>query len=418
MTLLEGIFAKTLPNTSELAQESLDIQNKLRSNPLSWSGQFSPQLIQVLLNKYAWPGSIVFDPFLGSGTVLLEAGLAGLSASGTEINPAAIALSQTYRFINVPVALRRLHLNTISQLLQRAFPPKLPLFQLSDQSGPSPDAASIKSKLVAMLPTVQECLPRQLLETLIVLLDFGRPDLSTERVFATWKRQSRHIIALPFSEQPIEIYQADARQTPLADSSVDLVVTSPPYINVFNYHQQYRASMEVLNWNLLKVARSEIGANRKHRGNRFLTVIQYCLDLGQTLCEMARICCPNSRLIFIVGRESTVRGISFFNGEIVAEIAHSAAGFDLILRQERVYLNRFGQNILEDILHFSPPTNQLHNVPLARARQIAQKALESASLTAPQETQEDIKSALANIDAVQPSPVFAPGKARKDGVKC
>jgi len=80
MSLLAGIYAETPLNTSEMPQADLNIANKSRSNPLRWNGQFSPQLVQVLLSTYATPGSVLFDPFLGSGTVLLEAGLAGLSA--------------------------------------------------------------------------------------------------------------------------------------------------------------------------------------------------------------------------------------------------------------------------------------------------------------------------------------------------
>ena len=164
--------------------------------------------------------------------------------------------------------------------------------------------------------------------------------------------------------------------------------------------------MEALNWNLLKVARSEIGSNRKHRANRFLTVIQYCLDLSQTFYEMARVCRPKSRLIFIVGRESTVKGTKFFNGEIVAEIAHRVLGFDLILRQERVFLNRFGQSIFEDILHFSPPTGELGSEFLADARGVAGDVLEATYLAAPDNAKEYIKSAIEGIEVVKPSPIF------------
>ena len=49
---------------------------------------------------------------------------------------------------------------------------------------------------------------------------------------------------------------------------------------MFNYHQKYRRSVEALDCNILAIARSEIGSNRQNRGNRFLTVIQYCLDPG------------------------------------------------------------------------------------------------------------------------------------------
>ena len=88
MPILNGIYADTPFDTEEILQADLNIANKFRSNPLRWKGQFSPQLVQVFLDNYSDSDSTVFDPFLGSGTVLLESGMAGLKASGTEINPA------------------------------------------------------------------------------------------------------------------------------------------------------------------------------------------------------------------------------------------------------------------------------------------------------------------------------------------
>jgi hypothetical protein len=237
-------------------------------------------------------------------------------------------------------------------------------------------------------------------------LDFYKPDLSIDKVFTVWNKLKSLVIELPFSEKQILVFHADARKTPLPDSSVDLVVTSPPYINVFNYHQQYRASVESLNWDLLRVAKSEIGSNRKHRGNRFLTVIQFCLDMAQSFNELTRVCRPNARLILIVGRESMVRGTPFFNGEIVAEIGYRALGFDLILKQERVFRNRFGQDIFEDILHFSPPMSDPGNSFLECTRTIARDVLELAFVQAPDKAKEGIELAITKVNQVRPSPLF------------
>ncbi len=413
MILSSGIYQKSQLNTSEIAQSELNIENKIRSNPLTWNGQFSPQLIQVLLSTYAKPGLEIFDPFLGSGTVLLEAGRARLSARGTEINPAAVILAQTYKFINISLDSRRSHIREVQKRLCREFPVDLPLFRDSGETEDKLDAEEIRARFAKLLPTVLDRLQHQLLETLIALLDFYKPGLSVKKVFATWQRLSQLVTELPHSQETIEVYHADARETPLPDASVDLVITSPPYINVFNYHQQYRASMETLNWDILKVARSEMGSNRKNRGNRFLTVIQYCLDISQTFYEMARICKPNARLIFIVGRESTVRGTRIFNGEIVAKVAYQVLGFDLHLRQERVFLNRFGQDIFEDILHFSPPRNNINERFLASARELARKVLETAYPTAPDKAKDDIKSAIERVETVKPSPVFSLSKILK-----
>ena len=119
MPLLAGLYARTPLNTTEIPQGKLDIEDKSRSNPLPWNGQFSPQLVQVLLAKhYAAPGTVVLDPFLGSGTVLLEAGHAGIGAVGTEINPAAVAFARIYQFINVPTNLRRSIVDRTEALLR------------------------------------------------------------------------------------------------------------------------------------------------------------------------------------------------------------------------------------------------------------------------------------------------------------
>jgi hypothetical protein len=255
--------------------------------------------------------------------------------------------------------------------------------------------------------SVEYELQLQLIETVIVLVDFSKSDLSAEKVLKVWAKLATVVRKLPCSKQPIGIVHADARQAPWPNSSVDLVITSPPYINVFNYHQQYRKSMESLNWNVLQVAKSEIGSNRKHRGNRFLTVIQFCLDIAQTLHELSRICRANGRLIFVVGRESKVRGTAFFNSEMVAEIAHKALGFDLILRQERVFQNRFGKRIFEDILHFSPPSK--HDVRthyLEVVKSIAQEVLQRASPSAPDKAKPGITAAIEQINRIQPSPLF------------
>ena len=407
MPILNGIYADTPFDTKEILQADLNIANKSRSNPLRWKGQFSPQLVQVFLDKYCDRDTTVFDPFLGSGTVLLESGMAGLKASGTEINPAAAMLAQTYRFINVPVDLRPSHLQAVSSLLHAEFLPSLPLFQNIEGDQGETNFEAVKLKLVGLLSKVDDRFQRGLLETLITLLDFYQTDISAKKIFKIWTNLRKLVVGLPFSCQPIAVFLSDAREVPLADSLIDLVITSPPYINVFNYHQQYRASMEALNWNLLKVSKSEFGANRKHRSNRFLTVIQFCLDIAQTLSELARVCRSGARLIFVVGRESMVKGTRFFNGEIVTEICHRALGFDLILKQQRVFRNNFGQSIFEDLLHFSPPIETLlSEVYLEAAREIAQETLETSYSTAPEESKKDIRLALQNIRNVYPSPLF------------
>jgi hypothetical protein len=107
-------FDKPIP------KEKLDIVEKTRSNLFAWRGQFSPQLVEVILNAYCLSNSVILDPFAGSGTVLLEAGILEFEAYGFEINPAAWILSKTYEFINDIE--KKKSVNAIRSLIDKEFP--------------------------------------------------------------------------------------------------------------------------------------------------------------------------------------------------------------------------------------------------------------------------------------------------------
>jgi hypothetical protein len=387
-------------DTSKVTQDRLNIEDKVRSNLFPWNGQFSPQLVHAFLETYAAPDDFVLDPFMGSGTVLVEAGRLGLRAFGGEINPAAYTMSQTYRFINHDRSARRSVLDNVGHAVDKAFG-SLPLFS-KGHGASSPD---VKTRLLDLYKAQSGADACCLVETLVVLLDFYKGAPTNENVLATWEKLRRTVSDLPLSKRTIDMANCDARSMPLEGGLVDLVVTSPPYINVFNYHQQYRASMEALGWDLLHVARSEVGSNRKHRQNRLLTVTQYCLDMADVLRELARVCKRSARIILVMGRESNVRKTRFYNGEIVARIGVRCLGLKAEKRQERVFKNKFGALIYEDILHFRlPPRIGKGESPTA----IAEETLRAAMEYAPQESMEDLKDALDRVGEVKPSPIYAP----------
>ena len=152
---------------------------------------------------------------------------------------------------------------------------------------------------------------------LVVLLDIYKNRISGDFVQSRFGSLMSLIRGLPLADCPIKAELQDARALPLPNRSVDFAITSPPYINVFNYHQNYRRSVELLGWDLLRVARSKIGSNR---ANRFCTVVQYCIDMGGALQELARILCSGGRAILILGHQSKVLGTPFFNADIVARL--------------------------------------------------------------------------------------------------
>jgi len=49
-------------------------------------GKFIPQLVEVFLKKYFQPGQMILDPFVGSGTTLIEANLLNMPSVGVELS--------------------------------------------------------------------------------------------------------------------------------------------------------------------------------------------------------------------------------------------------------------------------------------------------------------------------------------------
>src|SRR5256714_14926144 len=49
-------------------------------------GKFIPQLVEIFLRRHFRPGDCVYDPFVGSGTTLVEANVFGAHAVGCDIS--------------------------------------------------------------------------------------------------------------------------------------------------------------------------------------------------------------------------------------------------------------------------------------------------------------------------------------------
>lgn len=357
-------------NRTIIDQGSLDIDIKVRSNLFSWNGQFSPQFVEALLTHFADSSDVVIDPFVGSGTTLCESARKGIRAYGMELNASAYYMAKTYELANCSFEARKAIVDTIDSILDEILISEniLPIITQHIQKN--------KDNRIS-----------RVLSTLVVLLDLFNNDLSLDVMKKKWESLKKIITEIPFSQREINVDMGDARRLKLADNTGTILITSPPYINVFNYHQKYRRSVEALGYDVLAIAKNEFGSNRKNRGNRLLTVIQYCIDMALSLKEAIRVCQPQSRMIYVVGRESNVLGYSLCNSELIYNIGVEIFNLPFLLRQERMFKNRFGQMIYEDILHFE---NNKENLDLddcciiEMARHIASRMLEEIGKLMPE----------------------------------
>jgi len=385
-------------------QDKLNVKSKTRSNLFSWRGQFTPEFVEYIINTFAKTATTIFDPFCGSGTVLLESTRHGIASIGFEINPAAYAMARFISLANLSQAQRKSFCALLQERIASLIDTycDLPLFE---------SAATFRSSYKNLIHFAEYLLSRinNKNEKVIALACLFHAESNGHGTLGATLSRSLEIVtaklnSLPYTKKPIAVALCDARMAHLhLQTPVDLIITSPPYINVFNYHQNYRSIMEVLGFDLLKVADSEIGSNRKNRGNRFRTVVQYALDMEAALDSFARCLRKKGILVLVVGRESRIRGIPFLNSSMLLQIAEGMGAYKKLAAPERVFTNRFGMTIKEDILVL-----QMCGIPSkhGNARQIAQQHLQTALHTASNDIADDINNALIQIDTIKPSPIF------------
>jgi 16S rRNA G966 N2-methylase RsmD len=394
-----------MPMLAELESSRLNVESKDRSNLFSWRGQFTPQFVDYLLETYANPGDYILDPFCGSGTVLQEAISHRLTALGLEINPAAYAMAKFFCFSKLSQTSRRTiieHTGDILYLTTSRIAKNIPM------RGSSEDYRESISCFIEVAKDMFASTADKNIRLLMLLSLFRAENSKAGNLVATLHRAfkflSEQLICLPITDNAPTAQLADARSSHnYVNHPVDIIMTSPPYINVFNYHQNYRALLEIFGFDMLKVAHSEIGSNRKHRGNRFLTVIQYCLDIELALNSFSKILAKNGLLIMVLGRESRVRGIAFGNSEIVKRLIDEHGSFSNAETYERVFMNRFGHAIYEDILVTRSNGNSTEG---NSARHVATDVLKTHCNEARSDVRANLEEALAKINVVCPSPVF------------
>lgn len=210
-------------NRTLIAQSALDINNKIRSNLFAWNGQFSPQFVEVLLTNFADSSDVVIDPFAGSGTTLCESARKGIRAYGMELNASAYHMAKIYELANKTITERTEIVSNIDSLLNEVT-----------------DTDDILPVITNSIQLMQDTPIANVLSTLVVLLDLFNNELSITLMQNKWELLKKIILEVPVSDKEIKVDMGDARQLNLTSNTATLLITSPPYINVFNYHQKYR----------------------------------------------------------------------------------------------------------------------------------------------------------------------------------
>jgi DNA modification methylase len=255
-----------------------------------YRGKFHPQLIKGLLNILGiQPGEIVLDPMCGSGTLNVEASIIGIDSIGVEKSPFCVLMSKVkYEALKVDSSQLSSVLNNMKKNYPTLMDSKRLPADFSFYDGFDPE------KVITVLAFLDAMgYARRCSKTIDILF----PSV-LKRYVGQIKSfiQARNKLNLKIGKADFKF--GDAKNLPLEDSSVDAIITSPPYSFAIDYAENDRPQLEYLGYDVSKLKDEMIGLKGKNKKEK---LANYFNDMNKVLSEMARVLKVSKYAIIIIG---------------------------------------------------------------------------------------------------------------------
>ena len=329
-TAFDTITSDTQLDALNMNWREKDLPERIRTKHVHrlhpYLGKFIPQIVEIFLRKFE--PTTVCDPFCGSGTTLVEAASLGINAVGCDISE--------FNTLMTKVKTAKYYLDLLESEVHDALnrvlsKPALPLREVEAPYSPSDYLASWFAP-----PALQSLLRYQALIDDYRHSDVLRVILS--RSARSARRTTHFDLDFPKKPQtgPYQCYKHSRICTPTEDAARflkrysldtlrrirefdairkdvalsiitddtrtvefprhDLVVTSPPYVGLIDYHEQHRYSYELLGleWKApQEIGPAAKGSSRKARAEYVDSMVESFKNVKKSLAR-------NGRMVVIV----------------------------------------------------------------------------------------------------------------------
>ncbi len=364
-----------------------------------YPAKFIPQLVEKLIEEYVVGNAVQLnDPFMGSGTTVATAISRGMAVSGTDVNAMAYLITKVKTTPIEPTYLDK----KIKGLLATISPVDNPMFGNNGNHVVIPQkhitrldywfSEDTKNELGKILGVIYQEEDSKIRDFFLVAFSHilkscamwlqgstkpvrdlkkkpTQPRLALQRHLKAMQRgNERFYGVVPPNVREnlppyLNIQLGDARQQPVANESVDLVVTSSPYVTSYEYADLHQLSTIWLDLaeDLAEYRQKFIGTAHKNYADRILTgqianhivaemadkskkmaqeIAAYFIDMQDVFNESYRILKRGGRCCYVIGN-TKLKGVEILNAQAFAE-GLSQAGFEL----DRVIVREIPSKIL------------------------------------------------------------------------
>jgi DNA modification methylase len=357
--------------------------------------RMAPSIIRRRLSRLKKP-MLVLDPMAGSGTTVVVARLHGHEAVGFDTDPLALLIAKAW---SSSIDADRIRMRA-KQVLSRArrsyrnlrpgdaYPPEADVEtrafirywfdptarrQLTSLSDAISRVKNSTERVLMWTAFSRMIITKQTGVSLAMDVSHSRPHkVYTVAPMKPLKRFHTAVEAVlrasPFSlenDRPKAIIKrADARKLPLGNKSIDLVVTSPPYLNAIDYLRGHKLSLvwmghcieevrdtrarnigtehsdrDALEIGYIRSAVNQMGKvqNLPVRSRGMLA--QYVRDMNAVLAEISRVMKRKAEAVLVVG-DSTIKGVFVRNSRALTYLGRSNGLTLKSVRRRRLLENR------------------------------------------------------------------------------
>lgn len=318
-----------------------------------YPAKFIPELPREIIAECTKERNVVLDPFCGSGTTLLEACIAGRKSIGIDSNPVATLISRAKT-----TALTEEELLAIETIISRLEEQDC----ASMQGGWIPSTPNLNHWFQPSVITELSWLRQFILEHSVgnlqvfllcvfssIIVNVSNQESNT-RYAAIDKNLNAGAVLNSFLRKLKQEYKRISqisgmrtviKNTPtiihgstdcitaslVPDNSVDIVITSPPYANSYDYYLYHKWRMAWLGYDIKKVQNDEIGSRHEHSSKKApISVFEdKMIPVMQNISRMLK---PNKLAYFFVG-DSIISG-DFFDMETCFRSMAERANFAFV----------------------------------------------------------------------------------------